>query len=442
MSDYPHRVQIESVRWFDAFPGLRIFGSLRQCLAPTRMFFALMLVVLLYLGGKALDFVWGDQVRNREIDRYLVLDSETYSQYLGVQPDPTTMQPIFQTLLEQELTHFNGMVRSALALDFGITDLLAGDRTGVIGHIEMMVVTLPGWLFTTHPGFSAVFLIYTFVLTMILGGAITRLAALDACRGVHGSPFDALRFATSKAGWLIAAPLLPLALVGLIGAVLAGAGLIFFNLPVLDVIGGLLFIVLLALGALAAVILLGLAFSCNLLTPAIAVEDSSGFDAVSRSFSYVLAHPWRYLFYLAVTIVYGAIGYLLVGLVLFLTLWVTKTFVSLLVFAEASEGINRFDAILPDPRLGEIHYKGAGDDLGGSAGAAAMFVGVWVKLLLALLPAYCVSFYFTAVTWIYLLLRRSADGAAFDEIAMRDAPPPRVPDKVEPAPTPSEPDAD
>src|SRR5690606_36047594 len=108
----------------------------------------------------------------------------------------------------------------------------------------------------------------------------------------------------------------------------AAMGLMFFNVKALDVIGAMLFFLFLAFGALAAVILIGLAVACHLLTPAIAVEDSDAFDAVSRSFSYVLAHPWRYAFYLAVSLVYGAAGYLLLGLVLFLTLWAAKAFAS------------------------------------------------------------------------------------------------------------------
>jgi len=456
MSDYPHRVQVESIRWLDAFPGLHLFGSLRQSLAPARMFLALLLVIFLFLGGKALDFVWGDRVHANELARYQQLNRDNFRDFLTEQhgyqarlaadTGVDTMDPIFQTLVDAQLKHFNGMVNSALALNFGLTDMLSGETGGVIGHLRAMVLTIPGWMIVAHPGYSAVFLLYAFVLTMVLGGAITRLAALNACRGIYASPFDALRFAADKAVWLIAAPLLPLVLVAVIAVILALGGLVFFNLPVLDVLGGLLFFLMLALGAVAAVLLLGLAFSGNLLTPAIAVEDADAFDAVSRSFSYVLAHPWRYLFYLAVALVYGAVGYLLVGLVLFLTLWATKTFVALLAFTEVSDGLTRLDAILPDPRLGDLNYAPRMDQLDGSGKVAGTFVSVWIKLLLAVLPAYCVSYYFTAATWIYLLLRRSADGASFDEIALRDAPPPAVPDKVEPAaasvPPSSESDAD
>nr|HPR08647.1 hypothetical protein [Denitromonas sp.] len=60
------------------------------------------------------------------------------------------------------------------------------------------------------------------------------------------------------------------------------------GVPVLDVIGGFLFGFMLFLGSVAAVFLLALAFGCHLLTPAVAVEDADAFDAVSRSFSYLV----------------------------------------------------------------------------------------------------------------------------------------------------------
>jgi hypothetical protein len=47
---------------------------------------------------------------------------------------------------------------------------------------------------------------------------------------------------------------------------------------------------------------------------------------------------------------------------------------------------------------------------------AAWIGGVWLKLLIALLPAFTVSYYFCAYTWMYLLLRRAADGTEFDDL--------------------------
>ena len=76
---------------------------------------------------------------------------------------------------------------------------------------------------------------------------------------------------------------------------------------------------------------------------------------------------------------------------------------------------------------------------------AASIILVWVHLFIALVAAYAVSFYFSAHTLIYLLMRKGVDETEFDEIAapteheqdvdQEDKPAPRtpaLPDKVEP----------
>jgi hypothetical protein len=47
---------------------------------------------------------------------------------------------------------------------------------------------------------------------------------------------------------------------------------------------------------------------------------------------------------------------------------------------------------------------------------------VWIKLLIAVLPAFAVSYYFNAQTWVYLLLRRSADLVDFDDVYIEPDP--------------------
>ncbi len=213
--------------------------------------------------------------------------------------------------------------------------------------------------------------------------------------------------------------MIPLVVVVLIGLVLALLGLALFNLPILDVIGALLFGVLLLGGLVMALILTGELIASPLLMPALAVEGSDAFDAISRAFNYIIGRPWRYLFYNLVMVVYGAITYLFVGLIVFVALWCTKVAMGLWVFTSVGEGanaVNRFDAILPAPQLGELVPAVDWAALHGSSWLAAWIIMVWVKLLIALLPAFAVSFFFCEQTWIYLLLRRSADGSELDEV--------------------------
>src|SRR5690606_5540165 len=100
-------------------------------------------------------------------------------------------------------------------------------------------------------------------------------------------------------------------------------------------------------GVAIALTLIGLVLGSSLLFPAMAVEGADAFDAISRAFNYLLGRPWRFLFYWATMLVYGAVTYLFVGLMVYFSLWTTKAFVGWWVFSDTPAGVNRFDAIFP-----------------------------------------------------------------------------------------------
>ena len=85
--------------------------------------------------------------------------------------------------------------------------------------------------------------------------------------------------------WLVffVAPLLPLILVIVVSLVPLIGGLVLFNFPGLDVIGGLLFAVAIGCGAVMALLLVVHAAGIHLLYPAISVEGSDSYDAASRA---------------------------------------------------------------------------------------------------------------------------------------------------------------
>src|SRR6185503_11482657 len=80
--------------------------------------------------------------------------------------------------------------------------------------------------------------------------------------------------------------------------------------PVFLVVTAAIFVLILAAGFVMTLVLLGTFGGFNLMYPTIAVEGSDSFDAISRSFSYVYARPWRMVFYTVVAVVYGALTYM------------------------------------------------------------------------------------------------------------------------------------
>jgi len=93
------------------------------------------------------------------------------------------------------------------------------------------------------------------------------------------------------------------------------------------VILGLVFFVFLGVSFVLMLLLLGILGGFNLLYPTIAVEGADSFDAMSRSFAYVYARPWRLLIYTVISLIYGVVTFLFVSFAVFLILFLTHTFV-------------------------------------------------------------------------------------------------------------------
>src|SRR5262249_30341303 len=120
----------------------------------------------------------------------------------------------------------------------------------------------------------------------------------------------------------------PLGIFFFLGALLAVGGWVLLYTKYLGpiVLGVFFFLALLA-GFVMTLVLLGLFGGFNLMYPTIAVEGSDSFDAISRSFSYVYARPWRLIFYFLVAIAYGSLTYLFVRYVIWLMLALTHYFI-------------------------------------------------------------------------------------------------------------------
>jgi hypothetical protein len=166
-------------------------------------------------------------------------------------------------------------------------------------------------------------------------------------------------------------------------------------------------------------VLIGLVGGFNLMYPTIAVEGSDSFDAISRSFSYLFARPWRLLFYTFVAIVYGALCYLFVRYFVKLMLALTHTFIGWGVFTTANgNGATpawpvMWPAPLTSPSLTydvDFLSLNSGQDIG------AALVAFWVYLVISMIGAFLISFYFSANTIIYVLMRQEVDATELDDV--------------------------
>ncbi len=304
------------------------------------------------------------------------------------------------------------------------------------------------WLITQHWVYALISLAFFLAVWAVLGGAIHRIAALHAAREEKISIMQALGFSISKIGSFITAPLLPLAIILFIGLGMSLVSL-FGAIPYVgEVVLGLLFFLALLGGLAMAFLAIGWFFGGALMYPTIAVEGSDSFDAISRSFSYVLSRPWRSALYGLAALVYGAITYLFVRLFIYVAMITVHAFVRLGVFTGGgglSPNADKLDVIWAKPSFNSLWGTFNWQAMDATEKFAAFCIGVFTFLLAAVVVAYLISFFCSSSTIIYLLLRRKVDATDMDDVYVEEPqePVPPMPTETpaaptgEPAPTPA-----
>lgn len=403
--------------WLQSLGLTRIFRSFAVATHPPKLLLALLLVLSLYLLGRLMD-LGGGRYYSGEFAQYVMRDRASFAAWRANQLNPSS--GLFAAALELELAAFQRLVAGAAALNFGIAEGLDPSRhdpNSVVGALREMFLTIPAWLLDIHPVFAFFYGLAGLGIWALLGGAICRLAAVHLARGTTIPAAEAVQYAAARWHWFFLAPLLPILAMLAVGILLAIAGFLLLNWPVLNMIGGLGFGLALAAGAIIALLLIAWVTGVHMVAPAIAAENTDAFDAVSRAFSYVLSRPWRWLWYTVLCLVYGALTYLFVGLVVFLTLGVTRFFVGWWMSRTAGRyNAPWLDAALPAPLIGKFHYSIDWSALDATGKVSAGLMAVWVYILMGVLVAYAISFYIAAQTNIYLLLRQSADGTPAEEV--------------------------
>ncbi len=239
------------------------------------------------------------------------------------------------------------------------------------------------------------------VVWAFLGGAITRSAAVElACEERIGFG-RMIGYARSRWRSYVGAPLLPLVLVLVIAFFMALAGLALrtdFTRFFLAIVWPLMLVG----GVSMTLLLLGLFFGWPLMIAATSVDGVDAIDAVSHSYAYTYQRPWRYLFYTGVAVVLGSVGWLVVSNVAAATVGLTYWAASL--GGGAAEVGEVVGGNLPD----------SPDSIGGG------LIRFWCGCVKLLAVGFLYSYFFTASTAIYLLLRKDNDDKEMDEVFLDD----------------------
>jgi hypothetical protein len=143
--------------------------------------------------------------------------------------------------------------------------------------------------------------------------------------------------------------------------------------------------------------------------PAIAYEGCTGFDAMSRSLNYIFSRPWRMIFYTIVADLYGALCYAFVRLFVFILLASTYFILSLGVMAKNSNNVNKLLAIWPKPEFTNLAGILSANPANWSQTVSYFIIKLAILVVIGLLAAFIISFYFSINTIIYSLMRYKAE---------------------------------
>jgi hypothetical protein len=294
---------------------------------------------------------------------------------------------------------FLSIVRGTLSLE--PTRAIAGVRE---------IVLLPVILLREQTAFAIVFGIYTLLLCSIFGGALCRMSACQNAQQERLRVRDAFAYVKYSAAALITAPLLPLISIAVVAIAILVPGLL-MTLPVLNVLGGLLYGFAMILGFLLAFLLIGYAAGLPLLIPAVACENCSAGDAMQRAYAYVIQRPLHLACYLVMLLLGLVIGYAIVSFIATLALNFTADLYGAFAGEESPMAVvgNVGVLDLQRPEPGTVQQ-------GWSDNTAAWFLRFWQGLVIVLVLAYIVAYLFASSTIMYLLIRRSCDGQDVDEI--------------------------
>jgi hypothetical protein len=293
--------------------------------------------------------------------------------------------------------------------------------------------------------------LYTLAVWALFGGAITRMAAVQVARNEKISLMEAIRFVAARYLSFLSAPLFPLVFIAVVAVFLLLFGVVHMIPIAGEIIDGLLWVLPL-LGALAmAVVLVGLV-GWPLMSATISAEGSDSFDAISRSYSYVYQSPWHYIWNSLVAICYGAVVVFFVGFMGSMVVYLAKWGVSqgsierrdpsfLFVWAPESFGWRTLllqgatvggNSVVQDGRIVPEVYDRYLTTFNWWNYIGTTLVTIWIYLFFLMILGFAYSYFWSASTIIYLLMRRKVDDTDFDEVYLEE-------DETEEAYTPPKP---
>ncbi|MBI4719362.1 MAG: hypothetical protein HY763_16325 [Planctomycetes bacterium] len=432
--------------WLEGSGLLHIFRTLGLAVHPAKIGLALGTIILTFVFGTALDWVWSVRggVDKDAIDRFVVARESG---------QPYTEQKGDYGIFEVWREHGQRCVFNLMGSSVPGTSVAAGTTVGT--YLETHSQTRPlrnllalgygtWWLCREHVVFFAIFAVGALILWALGGGAICRIAAVQFARDEKLTMRQALRF--SRANLLtgfVLAPCIPLVF-ALAAAVLLAVFGVVLRIPFLgDLIGGLLFSLPLIGGFVVATLLVGLMVGGSLMWPAVGAEGQDAFDAFARSLSYTFSKPWKTALYAILALVYASLSWVVINLFTFFALNVTRAVVGFgtspfgwWARGTAESPQSKLELLWPFASPSALYAWPEWSKLAWHEYISAFLIGIHVMLVVGVMFSFLVSFYYCASTVLYYLLRRDVDKTDLGDVFMEEGGGEYMPAEV-PAPRPA-----
>ena len=401
----------ESSQRLENFLFPKILRTFLMAIQPTKLIIAFLALVVVCLAGWIMDFTSsvvttpGPQGQISELEIYMTNPDQVES-FIEQYKQKGEHRGVFSTLWHFTAERFHNAISSLLAFNLPAVAANAADCFNAMG-----------WALNHYFIYCIVFVLITLAVISAAGGSLCRIAAMQFARGEKPGLTEALQFSTRKFLSFFAAPLVPIVFITVIGIFVFLLGLI-GNIPrVGELIMAIFMPLALIAGTLMAIILIGTVAGFNLMFPAVAYDGADCFDAISRSFTYVYSKPLWMGFYSAIAIVYGAICYVFVRFFAFLLLWATRWFLQRGVWVDSSsKQVNKLSAIWPEPNFMNLCGSADSVTVNWAESIAAFLIHLLILAVIGLLVAFIMSFYFSANTIIYSLMRNRVDNTSLEDV--------------------------
>ncbi len=433
--------RIDSIDWARALPFVNLFSAVHAGLRPSRVVFAFFILLTVVAAGRFWDgfapassppegLLAGplrekqlvdslDAVRTIVVPELLAqdrgaagkgslddiavcllraaesggegsMDPERYSS-LARMIDAARPRGSFDALHEAIRTSFYEMVRAvvhadpSLAFDSGLK----------------LVRRVPTHSWDAAPWFTVLFALTCIIVVGWGAGVLCRVSAGDlSARG--WSLAQAREFIQPRFSTLIGAPIFAAALAWALWIPAWILGLL-VNVPIFDVVAGVLFGAALGFAALSALIVAVLIVGFPLIAPAVACDGCDAVESIQRAGAYMLARPLHLLWYVVLSIVVVSLGTVVADGAA-TAMWSLGTG----AYESASgEPVMHAVATL---RFLEPVVAPPPTALGLTQAMTASFIDMWRTILGLFIGASVFSIVASCATRTYLLLRGSADG--------------------------------